>query len=50
VRRPPSTRSRRPATPTPRCAPTSVTEVDYRLYFDEMQFLGQLGLLPEEQP
>lgn len=26
--------------------------VDYRLYFDEMDFLGQLGLLPEqpEQP
>jgi ketosteroid isomerase-like protein len=22
--------------------------VDYRLYFDEMDFLGQLGLLPEE--
>ena len=22
--------------------------VDYRLYFDEMEFLGQLGLLPEE--
>jgi ketosteroid isomerase-like protein len=24
--------------------------VDYRLYFDEMEFLGQLGLLPEETP
>ncbi|MBT1096763.1 ester cyclase [Streptomyces sp. Tu102] len=22
--------------------------VDYRLYFDEMEFLGQLGLLPDE--
>ncbi|WP_367321517.1 ester cyclase [Streptomyces sp. HUAS ZL42] len=22
--------------------------VDYRLYFDEMEFMGQLGLLPEE--
>ena len=22
--------------------------VDYRLYFDELEFLGQLGLLPEE--
>ncbi|MFF4034691.1 ester cyclase [Streptomyces sviceus] len=24
--------------------------VDYRLYFDEMEFLGQLGLLPDETP
>ncbi|MEU1514784.1 nuclear transport factor 2 family protein [Streptomyces sp. NPDC005811] len=24
--------------------------VDYRLYFDEMEFLGQLGLLPEDMP
>ncbi|MGW0332376.1 ester cyclase [Streptomyces sp. NPDC003011] len=24
--------------------------VDYRLYFDEMEFLGQLGLLPDDQP
>ena len=24
--------------------------VDYRLYFDEMEFLGQLGLLPDEAP
>jgi ketosteroid isomerase-like protein len=24
--------------------------VDYRLYFDEMEFLGQLGLLSDEQP
>jgi ketosteroid isomerase-like protein len=24
--------------------------VDYRLYFDEMEFLGQLGLLPDEGP
>ncbi|MFF7274840.1 ester cyclase [Streptomyces griseorubiginosus] len=23
---------------------------DYRLYFDEMEFLGQLGLLPDETP
>ncbi|MFF4586542.1 ester cyclase [Streptomyces sp. NPDC001388] len=23
--------------------------VDYRLYFDELDFLGQLGLLPEEE-
>lgn len=23
--------------------------VDYRLYFDEMEFLGQLGLLPEDE-
>ena len=23
---------------------------DYRLYFDEMEFLGQLGLLPDELP
>ena len=22
--------------------------VDYRLYFDQMEFMGQLGLLPEE--
>ncbi|MFG2647071.1 hypothetical protein [Streptomyces sp. NPDC048436] len=22
--------------------------VDYRLYFDEMEFLGQMGLLPDE--
>ncbi|MER5572447.1 ester cyclase [Streptomyces massasporeus] len=24
--------------------------VDYRLYFDEMDFLGQLGLLPPDEP
>jgi ketosteroid isomerase-like protein len=24
--------------------------VDYRLYFDEMEFLGQLGLLPPDEP
>ena len=24
--------------------------VDYRLYFDEMDFLGQLGLLPPDDP
>ncbi|MET7692245.1 nuclear transport factor 2 family protein [Streptomyces sp. NPDC005483] len=23
--------------------------VDYRLYFDEMEFLGQLGLLPDDE-